>query len=100
MSELSPADRRQIGQIAAHSKWAATTDRTAATAAARAALEAKFLAEADGDPVRAASVRKVYFARMSLASSKARRKSREQAQQAKVDAELDVLAAGGADDVA
>ena len=91
MSEPSPADRRLAGQIAAHSKWAATTDRTAATAAARAALEQKFLDEADGDPLRAASVRKVYFARLALKSVQARRKSRETAEQAKVDAELDAL---------
>jgi hypothetical protein len=100
MSEVSPADRRLAGQIAAHTKWANTTDRTAATAAARAALEQKFLNEADGDPKRAASVRKAHFARMSLASAKARRKSRELTAQAKVEAELDALAAGGVDDVA
>ena len=100
MANASPADRRLAGQIAAHTRWANTADRTTATAAARGALEAKFLAEAGGDPVRAASVRKAYFARLALASSKARRKSREQALQTKVDAELDALAAGGANDVA
>jgi hypothetical protein len=62
-----------LGRIGAHTKWANTQDRTAATAPARAALEAKFLTEADGDPVRAASLRKAYFARLSLASAKARR---------------------------
>ena len=91
MSEPSPADRRLAGQIAAHTKWANTTDRTAATAAARAALEQKFLDEADGDPMRATSVRKAYFARLALKSIQARRKSRETAEQAKVDAELDAL---------
>jgi hypothetical protein len=98
MSQASPADRRLIGQIAAHTKWANTTDRTAATAAARRALEAKFLAQADGDPVRAASLRKAHFARLAFASVKARRKSREQSQQAEVNAQLDALS--GADDVA
>jgi hypothetical protein len=34
---------------------------------------------------------------MTLASSKSRRKSREQAEQAKVDAELDALSALGGD---
>jgi hypothetical protein len=102
MSEASPADRRLAGQIGAHTKWANTTDRTAATAAARAGLEAKLLAEAGGDPLRAASLRKAYFARMALASVKARRKSRELADQGEVDAQLDALAstvpaAGGND---
>jgi hypothetical protein len=91
MSESSQ-DRIAIGRIGGHSKWANTTDRTAATAPARAALEAKFLAESDGDPQRAASLRKAYFARLSLASVKARRKSREQSQQAEVNAQLDALA--------
>jgi len=61
------------GRIGAHTKWANTTDRTAATAPARAALEAKFLAEAGGDPKRAASLRKAYYGRLALASAKARR---------------------------
>jgi hypothetical protein len=100
MSEQSPAERRLAGQVRAHAKWAITEDRSAATAPAREALEAKFLAEAGGDPKRAVSVRKLYFARMALASAKARRKSREQAQQAEVNAELDALAQGGGNDAA
>jgi hypothetical protein len=71
-SETSAA-ARMLGRLGAYSKWANTTDRTAATAPARRALEAKFMAEAEGDPVRAASVRKAYFARLALASAKARR---------------------------
>lgn len=60
-------------QIAAHESWANTPDRSARTAAARAATEAKFLAEAGGDPVRAASLRSAHYARLAFASAKARR---------------------------
>ena len=61
------------GRIGAHTRWAKTTDRTAATAPARAALEQKFLDQADGDPVRAAHFRKVYYQRLALKSAQARR---------------------------
>lgn len=71
---LSPAERRLRSQIAAHESWANTENRSARTASARAALEAKFLAEAGGDPVRAEHLRKAHFARMALASAKARRR--------------------------
>jgi hypothetical protein len=47
---LPPTERSIRSQIAAHTSWANTTDRTARTAKARKALEDKFLAEADGDP--------------------------------------------------
>ena len=57
-------------------KWANTTDRTAATAAARAARDQKFLDQADGDPVRAAHLRKAYFQRLALKSAQARRAKR------------------------
>jgi hypothetical protein len=67
-SELSIA-----GRIGAHESWARTADRTARTAPARRALEDKFLAEADGDPVRADHVKKAYFARLALKSAQARR---------------------------
>ncbi len=70
---MTRSTRTAIGRIGAHTKWANTSDRTAATAPARAALEAKFLGEADGDPVRAASLRKAYYARLALASANARR---------------------------
>lgn len=60
------------GQLAAHESWAQTKDRAARTAPARAGLEARFLREADGDPARAESIRKAYFARLALASLLAR----------------------------
>lgn len=62
-----------LGRIGANTKWANTTDRTAATAPARAALEQKFLDQADGDPVRAANLRKAHYQRLALKSVQARR---------------------------
>lgn len=75
----SPTDGelRLRGQIAAHVRWARVTDRSAETAPARAALQQKFLAEADGDPVRAEHLRKAYFKRLALKSAKSRRKARD-----------------------
>lgn len=63
----------QIGRYGAHVSWANTKDRSARTAPARAALEQKFLDQADGDPVRAAHLRKAHFQRMALRSAEARR---------------------------
>ena len=88
---MSDSERSLIGKQAAHESWANTRDRSARTAPARAALEAKFLAQAEGDPKRAASLRKAHFTRLALKSIQARRKSRELAEQAQVDAELDAL---------
>jgi len=62
-------------RIAAHESWAKTTDRAGRTAKARAALDAKFLAEADGDPVRAEHLRKAYYLRLAQASAAARKAS-------------------------
>ena len=62
-----------LGRIGAHTSWANTKDRTARTAPARAALDQKFLDQAEGDPVRAAHLRKVYYARLALKSAQARR---------------------------
>ena len=71
---MSTSERTLVARIAAHESWARTTDRTARTAPARAGLDAKFLAAADGDPLRAAHLRKAHFARLALKSAKARRK--------------------------
>ncbi|SJN39439.1 hypothetical protein [Luteococcus japonicus] len=73
MPAQDTTERRLVASIAAHESWAKTTDRTARTSKARAALEAKFLAEADGDPVRAEHLRKAYFQRLALKSAQARR---------------------------
>lgn len=77
MHGLSPAERSLRAQIAAHESWAATSDRSARTAAARHALELKFLREADGDPVRAEHLRKAHYKRLALKSAVARRKRLE-----------------------
>ena len=74
MTANNPSDRRQIASIAAHSGWGQCDDRTARTAPGRAAFEQRFLDEAGGDPVRAESLRKAYFARLALKSAQARRK--------------------------
>ncbi len=73
MPEPSSAERALNGRIGAHVSWANTVDRTARTAPARAALDAKFLEEAGGDHVRAAHLRKAHYARLALKSAQARR---------------------------
>jgi hypothetical protein len=70
------AERRLSAQLAAHESWSRTEDRTARTAPARAAMDARFLAEAGGDPIRAENVRKAFYARLALRSATARRKAR------------------------
>jgi hypothetical protein len=64
------------GRKGAHLSWAHTDNRTARTAAARAALEQRFLDEAGGDPVRAGHLRKAFYADLALKSAKARRAKR------------------------
>lgn len=63
-----------LGKLGAHTKWANVTDRTAATAPARRALEQRFLDQADGDPVRAEHIKKAYYTRLALKSAQARAK--------------------------
>lgn len=92
---IPESERRIRSQIAAHESWAHTTDRTARTAPARAALDQKFLDQAGGDPVRAAHLRKAHFQRLALKSAVARRKAREATETATAaEDELDML--GGA----
>ncbi|TDT30881.1 hypothetical protein [Naumannella halotolerans] len=92
---MPESERRLRSSIAAHTSWANTENRSKRTAPARAALDAKFLAEAGGDPKRAESLRKAHFQRLALKSAKARRKAKEAAaESAEVAAELDAL--GGA----
>ena len=67
-------DNIPIASIAGHESWARTTDRAARTKPARDAIEAKFLAQADGDPVRAEHLRKAHYKRLALRSVQARRK--------------------------
>jgi hypothetical protein len=75
------SDRSQAAKIAAHTRWANETDRSAATQAARDAMARKFLELVDPDGVlpveerarRAESARKAHYQRLALASAKARR---------------------------
>lgn len=70
-----------LGKALAHASWANTTDRTARTAPARAAMLAKFEREVDPDGVldpaerakRAESARKAWYSRLALRSAQARR---------------------------
>ncbi len=89
------SERSLRSRVASHISWSNTTDRAARTAAARAARDAKFLAEADGDPVRAAHLRSAYFARLALKSAQARRRAAELSSVAEA-AEAE-LAEGGPD---
>jgi hypothetical protein len=63
-----------LGRSGAHSKWAQipVAERPAATRAARDAFNNRFLDQAGGDPVRAANLRKAYFAKLALKSAQAR----------------------------
>lgn len=96
MSDDSRASERRLrSQIAAHSSWANTPDRTARTSRARAALDQKFLDQAGGDPERAAHLRKAHYARLALLSAKSRRKAREATAAAQTaETELAELEAG------
>lgn len=81
-------DRALIARIAAHTRWANETDRSAATAAARRAAEDRWLRKArelhpDADDQAlaevAAHLRSAHYVRMALASAKARRAKRKTA---------------------
>lgn len=99
MPEETSTHRSLQGRIAAHESWAATKNRSARTAPARAALDKKFLDAAGGDPVRAAHFRKAHFARLALKSAQSRRKAREATAAAEA-AEAELNALGGSDDPA
>jgi hypothetical protein len=73
------------GRIAACERWAHTSDRSAATAPARAGLDAKFAAEVDPDGIldpdelsrRVAAKRRAHFARLALLSARSRRRAQQ-----------------------
>jgi len=70
-------------RIASFSRWAMTSDRTAATAAARSSFESRFEKMVDPEgklPVeerakRAECARKAHFTRLAYLSAKARRRA-------------------------
>jgi hypothetical protein len=72
-TSLTPAELSLRGTLASHQSWANTKNRTERTAPGRAALDQKFLDQAGGDPKRAESLRKAYYARLAFLSAKARR---------------------------
>jgi hypothetical protein len=76
--------------------WALTPDRAARTAPARAARDQKFLDQVDGDPARAAHLRKAYFAKLAAKSAQARRRARELTETADA-AEAELAEAAGPD---
>lgn len=96
---MSNSERRLSATIAAHESWANTTDRSARTAPARAALMARFEREVDPDGTlppderarRAEHKRKAYFGRLALKSAKARRARAVVAEGEAAEAELDAL---------
>jgi hypothetical protein len=89
-----PKERSLASRAAAHRRWGLETNRTAATQAGRDAFNQRFLDEADGDPVRAANLRKSHFASLALKSAQARRKARELTDAAEA-AEAELRVAGG-----
>jgi hypothetical protein len=79
---LTPEQRAMRASIAAHVQWAKESDPPARTATARKAFMERFEREADPDGVldpaecarRAEHLRRAYFTRLALASSRARKK--------------------------
>lgn len=102
---LTPEQRSLRAKMAAHAKWAKTSDRKAATASARGAIDAKLLREIDPDgtldpgerEIRLTHARKAYMAGLALKSSRARSRAAAATAEAETaDAELSELAGGTA----
>jgi hypothetical protein len=97
------SERSLAARIAANESWAATPDRAARTAPARAAMLKKFEQEVDPEGVldpaerarRAEYKRRAYFQRLALRSAKSRRRATALA--ADADEALDELEALGGD---
>lgn len=111
MPAHDPTERTLVAQVAAHSKWAKTADRAAATAPARQAYLERFERQVDPDgrldpetrAQLAESAKKAYFARLALKSAKARRlrrdanKMRRQADQIEGELRAELTTAGPTD---
>ena len=99
---MDASERFMVASIAANTRWANETDRTAATSPARAAFNRRFEDEVDPDrrlslverARRADSARKAYFMRLALKSARSRRKARE-ATDAAAEAKAEMDALGG-----
>jgi hypothetical protein len=74
--------------------WGRTVDRTARTAPAREAADARFLAMADGDPKRAQALRRAFYKQLTIKSlrARARRKAEREAAEAKSTSDADAIA--------
>lgn len=102
MPKAPATERRLSAQIAAHESWAATPDRSARTAPARAALMAKFEHQADPEGTllpaerarRAEHLRKAHFQRLALKSAQSRRRAKDATETAQA-AESELAAMGG-----
>lgn len=70
----TPLDPSTAAQTLAHASWAKTEDRAARVAPSHAALEQRFLDEADGDQALAAKLRKAHYLRLSTMGVLARRR--------------------------
>ena len=76
----TPEEMSLRGRLAAHTMWAGVADRSARTAPARSAFDARFERQVDPDGVMdpetrrkaAESARKAHFAKMALRSAQAR----------------------------
>ena len=85
MSTNEATDRRLIAEIAAHTSWAHTTDRSARTAPARAAQLARFESQVDPDgrldvrerARRAEHAKKAFYKALARKSAQARRARRD-----------------------
>jgi hypothetical protein len=83
----TPEQRRLAAQIAVHTSWANTVDRTARTAPATAASMSRFERQVDPDCVMdpqtrakaAESARKAYFLGLAAKSAAARRRRKKAA---------------------
>lgn len=81
---MSESERRLRAQVASHSSWMRTEDRSKRTAPGRRAFMERFEREVDPDGTldaaersqRAESARKAYFARLALKSAQTRRQRR------------------------
>jgi hypothetical protein len=82
---LTPAERALRARLGGLTRWAHTSDRTAATKAGRTAFDARFYREVDPDgtlpaaerALRADAARRAYFTRLALKSASSRRKAGE-----------------------
>jgi hypothetical protein len=79
-ADMTPKQRQMRAEVAAHTSWANTADRSARTAPARQAMLSKFEQRVDPDGVldpvertkRAESARKAHFRAMAYKSARVR----------------------------